>query len=66
MVTLGQMVDLETIWLTIYDNGLGNYMVDDDAIVEPCVEPKVRVPRGEIHTVRSTHEPAGFVTSPIN
>ena len=61
------MVDLGTIRLTIYGNSLGNYMVDDDdAIVKPCVEPKVRVPRGETLTLGSTHEPDGFVTSPIN
>jgi len=39
------MVDLETIWLTIYGIDLGNRMVDvGDAIVKRCVEPKARVP----------------------
>jgi len=39
---------------------------DDDAIVKSFVEPKVRVQRGETLTLGSTHEPDGFVTSPIN
>jgi len=39
------MVDLETIWLTIYGNELGNHMVDvDNQIVKRCVEPKARIP----------------------
>jgi len=34
------IITLETIWLNMYDNYLGNHMVDvDDAVVKPCVEP---------------------------